>query len=249
MNSSRASSKKESGQKIRIGERLRAAAEYVAAIGVEKEDIICADIGCDHGYLSIYLIEKGFCDKVYACDINEKPVNIAKRNIAARDTRGLSLSEKITVVKSDGLSALTDININRVIICGMGGEVISGIIERGRDFHRSGVRFILQPMSRELELRQWLCENGFEITDETLVRDAGRIYAVICAVFTGEKYEYSPSELILGRKNIEKKSELLSELCERKLLHARNLLRQGECTDFEKSLESELSELYLKIKK
>ena len=249
MNSSRASSKKESGQKIRIGSRLRAAAEYVAAIGVGKKDIVCADIGCDHGYLSIYLIEKGFCDKVYACDINEKPLNIARSNISARDTRGLYLSEKITVVKSDGLSELTDADINRVIICGMGGEVISGILERAKDFHRSGIRFILQPMSREMELRGWLCENGFEICDETLVRDAGRVYAVICAVFTGEKYEYSPAELILGRKNIEKNDELLPELCERKLLHARNLLRQGECTDLEKTLESELSELYAKIRK
>ena len=140
-------------QKIRVGKRLLAAAEYVAVSSVKNSDgkKICADIGCDHGYLSIYLIEKGICDFVYASDINEKPVSIAKKNISARDTRGLGLSEKIEIRLGDGLSGLENKGINYVIICGMGGEVISGILDRCRDFWKNGVNFILQPMSSELE--------------------------------------------------------------------------------------------------
>lgn len=223
-----------------------AAAEYVAAKSADRDKIICADVGCDHGYLSVYLIEKRLCDKVYACDINEKPVNIARENIKRRDTRGQGLSEKITVVQCDGLATLENKGINNVIICGMGGEVINGIMERARTFHTPEVRFILQPMSSELEMRAWLCGNGFCITDERLVRDSGRIYAVISAEYTGEKYEYSPSELMLGRHNILCGGELLRELCTRKLVHAKNVLRQGNCSEFDITLERELSEILAK---
>ena len=249
MNSSRAKSKDKSGQKVRIGSRLLAAAEYVAAKSADMESVICADIGCDHGYLSIYLIEKNICDRVFACDINEKPVNIATENIKRRDTRGKNLCEKISVVRCDGLDTLENKGINNVVICGMGGEVISGILERARDFHKAGISFILQPMSSELELRVWLCENGFFIKSEKLVRDSGRIYAVMCAEYTGEKYEYLPSELILGKHNIENGGELLSELCTRKLSHARNVLKSGKCTEFDIALEKELTLLSEKLSK
>lgn len=237
-------------QKIRVGKRLLAAAEYVAVSSTKNADgkKICADIGCDHGYLSIYLIEKGICDFVYASDINEKPIAIARKNIAARDTRGFCLSEKIDIRLGDGLAGLENAGINHVIICGMGGEVISGILERARDFWKSDVKFILQPMSSEYELRMWLSQNGFEIEDETLLRDSGRIYTVMCVCFTGENGSFSESEYMLGRHNIEKGGELLAELCERKLGHAKNLLLSANASDKDKALESELSLLLSKIK-
>ena len=213
----------------------------------EKGRKICADIGCDHGYLSIYLIEKGICDFVYASDINEKPVSIARKNVAARDTRGMHLGEKIDIRLGDGLSGLEDVCINHIIICGMGGEVISGILDRAKDFWKSSVRFILQPMSSEYELRVWLCENGFEISDETLVRDSGRIYTVMLAEYTGEKYTYSKAELMLGKHNIKKGGELLFELCERKLVHARNLLKSKNVSEEDSELYKELSGLYSEL--
>lgn len=237
--------------KIRVGARLKAAAEYVAVSSVERglspDRVICADVGCDHGYLSIYLVEKGICGKVYATDINEKPVSIAKRNIIARDNKGLGLSEKIEVRLCDGLDGLARLGITHVVICGMGGEVISGIIDRARSFKNVDSEFILQPMSAEYELRQWLCENGFYIRDEKLLKDSGRIYTVMSVVYTGEKYRYSPCELILGRKNIQKGGEYLPELCSRKLVHAKNLLKQKECAEADKKLYNELLELYTRL--
>ncbi len=250
MSTSRVSNKGGIDQKIRVGKRLLAAAEYVAVSSAVDScgRKICADIGCDHGYLSIYLIEKGICDFVYASDINEKPISIARKNIANRDTRGFALSEKINIRLGDGLSGIENKGITHIIICGMGGEVISGILERAKEFWKNGVKFILQPMSSELELRLWLSENGFLIEDERLVRDSGRIYTVMCAEYTGEKYEYSQSELMLGRKNIQKGGELLLELCERKLVHAKNLLRQPQVSEADRILERELSELLMSLK-
>lgn len=250
MSTSRASKRCGADVKIRVGQRLRAAAEYVAVSSAYRENgkgIICADVGCDHGYLSIYLIEKGICDKVYATDINEKPVAMARENIKNRDTRGLGLSEKIEVRLCDGLEGLSGLGINRVVICGMGGEVISGIIERAHSFHTKEVKFILQPMSSEAELRAWLSEKGFEIEDETLLRDAGRIYTVMCVSYSGKKYSLSPSELILGKHNIEKGGELLYELCQRKLVHARNLLKQPECSEADRELHRGLCEILARL--
>ena len=239
--------------KIRVGERLKAAAEYVAVSsvrrGLVKENIVCADVGCDHGYLSIYLIEKDVCQKVYATDINESPVNIAKRNIKNRDTRGKGLTEKIDVRLCDGLDGLSDLGITHVIICGMGGEVISGIIERASTFKIPDVTFVLQPMSAEYELRMWLCDNGFYINDEKLIRDSGRIYTVMFVSFTEEKHTYSQSELILGKHNIQKGGELLFELCKRKLVHAENLLKQKMCKESDHKLYLELSQLYENLEK
>lgn len=232
--------------RIHVGKRLLTAAEYVAVSSLVDKNgkKICADIGCDHGYLSIYLVEKGICDKVYASDINEKPINIAKKNIALRDTRGMGLCEKIDVRLTDGLCGLEDLGINHVVICGMGGEVIAGIIDRARDFWTSDVRFILQPMSSELELRLWLSQNGFCICDETLLSDSGRIYTVMSVTYTGEIYTYRPAELMLGKHNIEKGGEYLPELCERKLVHARNLLKQKNVSYDDILLEKELTALY-----
>ncbi len=210
-----------------VGPRLRAAAEYAAARFVpgEEEKRICADIGCDHGYLSIYLVENGLCDFVYACDINDKPLSVARENIAGRpEKNGVLASRRIAVEKHDGLAGLSGKGINRVVICGMGGEVIAGILEKSPEFHTEEVPYVLQPMSRETELRIWLMGNGFVIRDETLVRDAGRVYTVMLAGKGREELPYSMSELYLGRENIRKGGEYLPELLERKLLHARNLV-------------------------
>ena len=232
---------------FRIGNRLKSAAEFVADSTI-CEDLVCADIGCDHGYLSIYLIKHEICKKVYASDIAQKPINKARENIVLAKIP----EDKISLHLCDGLSDLKNEPINRVLICGMGGEVISGIIERAKEFHKENIKFILQPMSRELELRLWLCSNGFTIEDEKLVRDSGRVYTIIKTSYTGNNEEYSPSELILGKQNIERGGELLFELCKRKLLHANNILKQENCTEeekeFAKNLHRELSGILEKHK-
>lgn len=238
---------KPGGFNFHLGNRLKSAADFVADSTI-CEDLVCADVGCDHGYLSIYMIRQGICKKVYATDIAWKPIEKARENIALAKIP----EDKISLHLCDGLSALCDEPINRVVICGMGGEVISGIIERAKEFHRENVKFVLQPMSRELELRAFLCDNGFTIEDEKLVRDSGRVYAIIKTCFTGKSEKYSPSELILGKQNIERGGELLYELCSRKMLHAGNIQKQQNTTEEEKEfarkLYSELSEILEKNK-
>ena len=128
-----------------------------------------------------------------------------------------------------------------MLICGMGGELICDIIERGKELLYGGAWLILQPMTREVELRRYLCDGGYEIYDETLLEDAGRLYTVIAARYTGDKFKYSAEELLLGRKNIEKRGELFYRLCARKKLHTENLLKSDRYTGEDVLLDETLS--------
>jgi len=98
--------------------------EQVASM-VTKGNII-ADIGTDHGYVPIYLVEKGICPKAYAMDINQGPIESAIKNI-----ENYGLSEKIQAIKSNGLEKLEPEKADTIIIAGMGGELIVNILENG----------------------------------------------------------------------------------------------------------------------
>lgn len=236
--------------------RLGAAAEYVAArLSFEKPDtpLICADVGADHAYLSIYLAESGICRRVYATEINKGPCEKARLNIMSRrpievlyedgSKVSVPLSEIVTVHNVDGLDTMENRMINRIVICGMGGEVISGILDRAPFVRDGNIKLVLQPMSREFELRTYLAENGFSIIDEKLVSDAGRVYAVISAVWDGRVREFSPSELILGKRIIDCGGELFRSLLKRKLLHAKNRMKDSSRTEFDERLFGELTAL------
>ena len=163
---------------MNLDKRLSAAAELV------KHGSRVADIGADHGYLSIYLASVGRASKVFACDLRQKPLLNAKKNIAAA-----GLENVIETVLADGLDGIDPQEVDTVIIAGMGGEVIASIIERAPWLRSRDYSLILQPMSSSAELRAFLFKNGFWIESENAVRSEGRIYTLIKAVFAPEKAE------------------------------------------------------------
>ena len=95
-------------------------------------------------------------------------------------------------------TGLSGLGITDVAIAGMGGELISDIIENAPHFRDTGVRLILQPMSRQAELRRYLAARGFEITDEDYSYSAGKYYVTIVAHFTGKTYTLTPAEEHFG---------------------------------------------------
>ncbi len=105
--------------RIPITPRLKTAAEMIG-----QATVLC-DIGCDHGYLPIYLIQKGQIQTAYACDLRDGPLKTASKNIAA-----YHMKEKIQTLKSDGLHELYDLSFDVISICGMGGRLIAEILER-----------------------------------------------------------------------------------------------------------------------
>ena len=105
-----------------ISERLKAVA------GMVTKGKKVADIGTDHGYVPIYLVENSICSKVYAMDINEGPLKIADKNIAIH-----GLSDKIETIQSNGMEKLKDNMVDGAIISGMGGDLIVNILKNGEN--------------------------------------------------------------------------------------------------------------------
>lgn len=191
-----------------------------------------ADIGADHGLLSIYLAREGLVNKIYACDINEAPLLTAKENIEK-----FGCADKVIPVLSDGLSYAHD-KAETVIIAGLGGDVISYILEKD-DISKIKC-FLLQPMSKADTLRETLVRIGLKIEDETLVSDMGRIYSVIKAV--PGKAEYTPLEIVAGPAIIKKKGEHFPEYAKR-LIRYEESRAKGENGEVHKKIAEELKQI------
>ena len=206
---------------------------------------IAVDVGCDHAKLAIYLVQSGICSHVTASDINEGPVNKARENVARRTLMGKPLSDYIDVVHTDGLSGLDKVGANRIFILGMGGEVILGSLDRAdfvrNDENKGRIKFVLQPMTSEDKLREYLLGNGYNITDEEMVLDKDRVYAVISAVYDGIKREYTPAEKLLGKININKGGELFRRQLDRRIRITEKAIADRkkaelDCTELEELL-------------
>ena len=171
---------------IKLSDRLRSCAELV------KPGNIAADVGTDHGYLALYLLEQNICPAVFASDLREGPLNAARRS-AARE----GVSDRITFVRSDGLQALPLSEIHTVICAGMGGDTIQGILSAAPGVRDPGKQLILQPQSKAPELRKWLLQNGFSVLRERLSRDGKFLYTAMEVRFTGEEKLLSPGQAVL----------------------------------------------------
>ena len=228
--------------------RLAAAAKIAAARlfdGENTDNLIAIDVGCDHAKLAIYLVQSGICRHVTASDINEGPVNKARENVARRTLMGKPLSDYIDVVHTDGLLGLEEVGANRIFILGMGGEVISGILDRAefvrKKENKENIKFILQPMTSEDKLRKYLLSSGYNILDEEMVLDKERVYAVMSVCFDGVKREYTPAELLLGKSNIEKGGELFARQLDRRIRITKKAIAERktaglDCTELEELL-------------
>ena len=157
----------------KLSKRLSLAASFV-----KRGSKVC-DVGTDHGYLPLFLYKEGRVESVCATDINEKPLENAKRTFMAEGAC------EIPLYLCDGLEKIDRNIADTVIIAGMGGEVISGIIDRASFVKDGSVSLILQPMTAARELRIYLSENGFFVEREEAVEDGGRVYSVMLARYDG----------------------------------------------------------------
>lgn len=201
---------------VQLRPRLQAAADMITAANH------AADIGCDHGRLSVALLQQGRAKQVIASDISEP--SLEKARLLAQKC---GLSDKMHTVVSDGISHLSIGCADAIMIAGMGGELIARILEVSPDVAHSAKNIVMQPMRGVEELRRFLRENSFRIVDERLVLDAGRIYQII-AVAPGEPGAIPPwfpqDEYSLGYSMFEKGDPLLLPLLQQyKAGHMRRL--------------------------
>ena len=144
----------------KISKRLQCAAELT------RHGAILADVGTDHAYLPIYLCLAHKVARAIASDVNEGPLLRAREHIAA-----WGLQDQIDTVLCDGLEEIAPFAPTDILILGMGGELITDILTRAPFTKQPSVRLILQPMTHPEVLRRFLCENGYEIVEERLVRE------------------------------------------------------------------------------
>ncbi|MCL6611552.1 MAG: class I SAM-dependent methyltransferase [Peptococcaceae bacterium] len=168
-----------------------------------------ADIGTDHALLPLNLVKTGRSPRVIATDLNENPYRAACRNVLAADAGG-----RVEVRKGDGLEAVAPGEVDVIVIAGMGGNAITGILERSRGVLAGATRLVLQPMSDAAALRLWLVQNGWRLADEELVKEDGRFY-VIMAAEPGEERSRDPFLLEIGPVLVDKCGPVLVEYLEK----------------------------------
>ena len=172
---------------IKLTERLLAVARLV------RENTSLADIGCDHGFLPVYLVLNGRIKSAVASDINEGPLDSCRSLV-----REYALDDKIKCVLSDGLQNIPENEADDIAVCGMGGELIADILSKCEWAKNKDKHYVFNPMTHSEILRRYLCENGFEIGEDIIVREGKRYYSVFEAVYTGTVKAYSESYYYLG---------------------------------------------------
>ena len=132
-----------------------------------------ADIGCDHGYLGIHLLREGIARSVIAADVNEMPLQCAIRNAEKYGVR-----DKMTFYLSNGVSNIPR-EFDTLVCAGMGADTIISILDAAIWLRSTQYRLILQCQSKTPILRRYLSDNGWRITEESVLRDGRFLYTVM----------------------------------------------------------------------
>ena len=174
---------------IHLSPRLQMVADFVPPC------ICAADIGTDHGYLPVWLLQNGVIQSAIAADIHAGPLANARQAADAYD-----LEERFRFVQADGLQFPDAQTADVIAIAGMGGETICAILAAA-PWLQQGKRLVLQPQSKIPELTDWLWRNGFTIEDAALCRDAGKRYLALRVLGRTAAQTYPVEQLLLQRRD------------------------------------------------
>ena len=153
--------------KLPLSKRLQVCCGFVA-----PGDRV-ADIGCDHGYLSIHLLREGIAGSIIAADINEMPLQSAIRN-----AKKYGVDDRIRFYLSDGVSNIPR-DFDTLVCAGMGADTMISILDSAPWLRSTQYRLILQCQSRTHMLRKYLSDIGWRITEESVLRDGRFLYTVM----------------------------------------------------------------------
>lgn len=190
-------------KKMQLSGRMQAVAEMVTPGGV------VADIGTDHGYVPIYLVQHGIATGAIAMDVRPGPLSHARANIEK-----YGLGEHIVTRISDGLHSLEADEADTVVIAGMGGFLMVRILEEGLEILQTVRECILQPQSDVDSVRLFLHEHGFCIVQENMVIDDGKYY-VMMKVVHGTDQEYDAADNLYGKILIDNAHPVLKAYLEK----------------------------------
>lgn len=204
---------------MRLSRRLLAIAELVP--GGE----CLADVGCDHGYLPIHLIKQGRCKRAIAMDVRPGPLQCAKAHI-----REMQLEDYIETRLSDGLSALKKGEAGQIVVAGMGGALMTRILDEGEPALEEDTVLILQPQSEIMEFRRYLTEHGYRFLKEQMVKEGGKFYPMM-QVRKGDgkaDFPYSFLELKYGPVLLQDKHPVLWDFLQNQKKKQEEIVRRLE---------------------
>ena len=224
-----------------LSERLRSLADMVTPGNR------VADVGCDHGFVSIYLVQKGISPRVLAMDVRTGPLSRAQAHVAE-----YGLSDYIETRLSDGLMEYQQGEADTLVCAGMGGKLMQKILERQEEKSKSFQELILQPQSELFEFRRFLREHGYTIIFENILCEEGKYYFLMKALpcERNVRDDSAPDGVVLsdnlfsqeicdkyGRQLLHEKHPVLKAfLEERKQILTK--IREGlECQDKERAKE------------
>lgn len=193
---------------------------------------VLADVGCDHAYLSVYMVLTGKAERSIAMDLRQGPLKKAAENI-----RLYRVADKVEIRLGDGLEPLAGNEADAVLISGMGGILICDILERGAEKLGNAGQLILQPQSDLALVRHFLHRNGWVIDAEKMCIDEGKFYTCIHVV-RGDVIQYENEyEYEYGRLLIDNRDKILLSYLNLRLEKTGKILSCIETAGSEKSEE------------
>lgn len=153
---------------VELSQRLQAVADMVS-VG----NRVC-DVGCDHGFVSIYLVEQGISPRVLAMDVRKGPLSAATEHVSER-----GLTDYIETRLSDGLHNYNIGEADTLVCAGMGGRLMQRILFEEQDKTDSFQEMVLQPQSELEEFRRFLYQQGYHITEENMIEEDGKFYPLM----------------------------------------------------------------------
>ena len=227
---------------MRLDGRLAAVAAFV------PRGARAADVGTDHAYLAIALLNEQDVETVIATDKNEGPCAAARRTISAS-----GFANRVQVRLGDGLAPLLPGEVDTVCIAGMGGGLIASILAEGAEVLAEVSRLVLQPMNDAAALRQWLYDNGWHIVEESLATADGRLYEIIAAE-PGTEETPEPWLLTLGPVLWRDRPPLFARHAKaqterlRRILHGMEKSETARESEAYRKIAGELSEIERRLK-
>jgi tRNA (adenine22-N1)-methyltransferase len=205
-----------------------------------------ADIGSDHAYLPCYAYLQGIATYAIAGEVNEGPLNSAIDQV-----NKLNLENVIDVRKGNGLQVIEDGEVDVITIAGMGGPLISTILDEGKTKLGAVKRLILQPNVAAIFIRKWLGENGWKLIAEDILEEDGKIYEILVAeqgVDSDLYKDNKEAKLLFGPYLMQDKQEAFIKKWSAELLKYEKVAEQLSQAQSEEDVQDKFEEIKSKIK-
>ncbi len=224
-----------------LSKRLETVVSYIP-----KQSTI-ADIGSDHAYLPCYAVRNELALYAIAGEVVEGPYLSAKKQV-----EDANLSDKVEVRLGNGLEVISQGEVDCITIAGMGGSLISTILEAGKHKLNGVTRLVLQPNVSAKSIRVWLLENGWELVKEEIICEDGKIYEILVAEQGDAKRPYTINnlerELLLGPFLSTESNQVFQKKWIQELVQWKNILTNMEKAEKTSALEERKNDVMKKIR-